>query len=470
MRTQLRSIWAAVALGVPALGGCDKLDVTDLNNPGLDQLEQNPTPSAVNTAASGLLIGLRNGVSAENGWVTIVGAMGREGYNLNTVSDPRYISEVVVGPLSPGSPAFGANFWPQRYANIRNATVLLNAVDNVVGLSDAEKEGIRGFTKTIQALEFLSVIVSRDENGAVIDVNRPPTGEPGPIAPPEEVYAKIVELLEEGRTHLQAAGGAFSFRLSTGFGSFDTPLQFLKVNRAIRARVAVYLDDWNTALDALLQSFLDTNAPLSTGVYHVFGTGSGDLTNLIIQSHPFIRAEPSLLTSAQLQPNNQPDLRATTKIATGDPATGGTTPITVTSDKIFTLYPDPTSPVAIIRNEELVLLRAEANVGLGTGASIAAALDDINLIRTNAGGLAPYSGAQTAAAVLDELLYNKRYSLLWEGGHSWIDFRHYNKLTALPRQAGENGKFFTKMPFPNNECLARTDAASLPGCSPVVGQ
>jgi len=74
----------------------------------------------------------------------------------------------------------------------------------------------------------------------------------------------------------------------------------------------------------------------------------------------------------------------------------------------------------------------------------------------------------TPSALLDELLYNKRYSLLWEGGHSWIDYRHYGRLATLPRMV-TGGVFFTKMPFPTNECLARSDAASLTGCSPEVG-
>jgi hypothetical protein len=122
--------------------------------------------------------------------------------------------------------------------------------------------------------------------------------------------------------------------------------------------------------------------------------------------------------------------------------------------------------VAIIRNEELILLRAEANLG---SSNLAQAVIDINFIRANSGGLPVYTGAVTAPALLDELLYNKRYSLLWEGGHSWIDHRHYGKLASLPRMV-TGGKFFTKMPFPNNECLARADAATQPGCAAEVGQ
>ena len=456
---------AAAALGVITLAGCNSLDVGDLNNPGLEGLQESPTPAALNVAATGLLVGLRVGVAEPNGWITILGALGREGFNLNTISDPRYVQELIQGPLDPGSGAFGANFWAARYANIRNAVIVLNATDKVVGLTDAQKEGLRGFAKTIEALELLRVIVTRDANGAVIDVNADPTGAPGPIAVKADVYTRIATLLDEASTHLGAAGATFSFALGAGFAGFDTPATFLKVNRAIRARAAVYNDDFAVALTALTGSFLDTAAPFTLGVYHVYSTGSGDLTNNILEGTPVVRANPTLIASAQLRVGGAPDKRVTDKIESGASGTGSAGGVSITSDQHFKIYPTNATPVAIIRNEELILLRAEANLGLG---NLAQALLDINFIRTTSGGLAAYSGSVTASALLDELLYNKRYSLLWEGGNSWIDYRHYNKLTALPRMV-TGGKFFTKMPFPTNECLARSDAASLTGCSPEPG-
>jgi len=457
---------AASALGVMALAGCHSLEVTDLNNPGLESLESNPTPVGLNTAATGLLIGLRVGIAEPNGWITILGALGREGFNLNTTSDPRYVSELILGPLSPGSGAFGANFWAARYANIRNSFIVLNAADKVVGMTDAQKEGLRGFAKTIQALELLRVIVTRDANGAVVDTDRDPSGDPGPIVPKADVYTRIAALLDQAKTHLQGAGSAFSFPLGTGFTGFDTPTTFLQVNRAIRARAAVYTNNFADALTALGQSFLNAGASLQLGVYHVYGTASGDLANNILEGTTVIRANPLLISSAQLRVGGAPDKRVTDKIESGDAGTGSSGTTSITSNQHFKIYPSNTSPVAIIRNEELILLRAEANLGLG---NLAQALTDINFIRINSGGLPAYSGPVTAAALLDELLYNKRYSLLWEGGNSWIDFRHYGKLTNLPRMV-TGGKFFLKMPFPNNECLARSDASSQPGCSPEVGQ
>jgi hypothetical protein len=459
--------WARYAvIGGLMLGACDDLDVGDLNAPGLDELQENPTRVGVTTATTGLLIGLRAGIAEPNGWIALLGAMGREGFNLNTTSDPRYIAEMIVGPLDPGSGAFGGNFWGARYANIRNTELVLAAVDNVpeAEMEEAEREGIRGFAKTIEALELLRVILTRDANGAVIDVNRPVTGEPGPIVSREEVYTRISELLDESEAHLQAGGPTFAFRLGAGFSGFDTPATFLQVNRALRARVAVYLDDWAGALAALAESFISTTAPLGLGVYHVYGTGSGDLQNNILTGAPQIRANPLLIAEAQTRANGQPDLRVTTKIETGTAFTGIAGGSSITSDQHFIIYPENTSPVPIIRNEELILLRAEANLGLG---NITEALADINFIRTSSGGLPAYSGPTTAGAVLDELLYNKRYSLLWEGGHSWIDHRHYDKLTDLPRMVAA-GKFFTKMPFPINECLVREPEPTT-GCGPESG-
>src|SRR5207245_629948 len=101
-------------------------------------------------------------------------------------------------------------------------------------------------------------------------------------------------------------------------------------------------------------------------------------------------------------------------------------------------------------NEELVLLRAEANLGLGNRAT---ALADINFIRTNSGGLAPIADSGNPG-LLNELLYNKRYSLWFEWGHVWLDMRHYGKIAQIPRYL-PNFLLFDVLPFPLRECEGR---------------
>ena len=91
---------------------------------------------------------------------------------------------------------------------------------------------------------------------------------------------------------------------------------------------------------------------------------------------------------------------------------------------------------------------------------------DLNTIRVKAGGLPAYAGAGTQAALRTELLYNKRYSLLFEGGHRWIDLRHYGLLSSLPRDLPAHVRY-SRFPFPINECDAR--ATPPPGCGTQLG-
>jgi len=82
---------------------------------------------------------------------------------------------------------------------------------------------------------------------------------------------------------------------------------------------------------------------------------------------------------------------------------------------------------------------------------------DIDLVRTTSGLLAPYAGTVDQPSLLTELLYNKRYSLLYEGGHSWIDHRHYGRLADLAtdeRPGPSPDQVFTTLPIPTSEVQA----------------
>jgi hypothetical protein len=432
-----------------ALGACD-LDVPDLNNPGLDELENNPTPSAVEAACTGLVIGNRRNVAQENGYIMQLGVLGREAYNFDA-ADPRYISELLAGTLNSGSP-FGGNFWPLAYINIRNANIVLHAVDKVTAFSAEEKSAIRGFAKTMQALDLLEVINTRDTNGAVIDTDHPITDPLAPVADKAATFAKIVALLDEAKPLLAAGGKAFPFKLSAGYTGFDTPATFLTFNRAIRARVAIYTKDYDAALAALKESFLDVTKPMDLGVYHVFGTSSGDTANNLV--NPNIYVHPSVEADAQKKADNKPDDRFTRKVTTAKKpgAQQG-----LASTLAFAMYTSPTSPVPIIRNEELILIRAEAEWGKG---DLTAATADLNIVRTISGGLAPLP-LLTMQNFVDALLYERRYSLLFEG-HRWIDLRRFDRLMDLPLDKPEfvrNARY----PLPLNECNAR--GTTEPACA-----
>ncbi|MCP3144782.1 RagB/SusD family nutrient uptake outer membrane protein [Pyxidicoccus xibeiensis] len=450
---------AFLALGAAlTLGGCGSLDIPDLDNPSLDDFRDNPSPSAVYSAATGLLMGQRVGLAAQNGYIAELGVIGREAFIFDG-AEPRLVEELLGPTLDPGGPAFGGNFWAAPYANIRNANTLLEALEKVPGVSDERKEGIRGFTKTMQALDFLVVINTRDTNGAPIDVGRPLGSALPPIEDKQRVLAHIATLLDEAAGHLAAAGGQFPFALSSGFrgddpnsttDDFNEPATFLTFNRAVRARVAVYQKDYGTALTALSQSFLNPSRPLSRGVYHVFSTDSGDLDNNLNSRNIF--AHPSIVTDADKKADGSVDARVARKTRVLPPANSGTAADgRLASNLRVTLYPDGNANVPIIRNEELILLRAEANIGLG---NFGPAADDINFIRTTSGEL-PARTDLAEANILDELLKQKRYSLFMEGGHRWIDLRRYDKLDTLPRELDPSFAPHARFPIPAQEMDAR---------------
>lgn len=454
MRVTSLIVTVAVLLFASA---CNDLVVPDYNNPGLDDLINNPTPTKIAQASQGLLVGTRVGIGEQNGYISLLGIIGRESYNFDP-ADPRFITEMLVGPLDGGSPAFGGNLFAAPYRNIRNANILLGAVDKVVGLSASQKSAVQGFAKTIQALDYLNVINTRDDLGAPIDVNIGPTADPAPIVTKAAVFTQIATLLDDGLVALNAGGTAFPFALSPGFSDFATPAEFAKFNRALKARVEAYRGNYASVLTALSGSFLDTNAALTLGAYQSYSTGSGDTPNALFDpSGRAILAHPSILTDAETQPGGALDARALAKVA-HLPA-----PHTVqgiTTDLVFTIYNSNTAPITIIRNEELILLRAEARYFTN---DVAGALTDINFIRTNSGGLAPRGAFLNQSDFVTELLKQRRYSLLFEGGHRWIDARRFGLLTTLPK-ALPTHTIPSRFPFPEAECLARVPAPSQ-GCS-----
>jgi hypothetical protein len=450
--TRFAELATAAVLGSVALAACD-LDVPDLNNPPFDSLTETPSAVTVNAACTGLVIGNRRNVAAANGYVAQLGILGREAYNLDP-SDPRFVSELLVGTLN-RSGQFGGNFWAQPYINIRLANAILDALPKVPAedtLTDENRAGIRGFASTMIAFDLLEVIVTHDTNGAVINTNHPLGSDLGDIVDKEAVYAEIISRLDGALPELDAAGKAFSFGLSTGYAGFDTPAGFRKINRAIRARVATYLGEYSTVLTILkTDAFLDDSATadFKTGAYHVHSTKTGDLANGLIA--PRIRAHPSVTADAQKN-GTVVDLRYSSKTLPGRVRSLPDPPLS--SGITFAgLYPGPDSPVPLIRNEELILLKAEALFYTGDAAG---AVAELNIVRTKAGGLPPLADSPLPdeATFLDELLYERRYSLLFEGGHRWIDLRRFGRTDELVLDQPDF-KRNIRYPIPLPECNAR---------------
>ncbi|MEJ2334586.1 MAG: hypothetical protein P8Y26_03015, partial [Gemmatimonadales bacterium] len=141
----------------------------------------------------------------------------------------------------------------------------------------------------------------------------------------DQVWARVIQLLDEAASDLQQASGDSPIPLSTGFdgiagvvqvGFFRTAAGFLQFNRALRARAAMYNQDWNGMLQALSASFIsDLPAALNLGVYHVFTSQSGDVLNGLAQfgTDPNLRGHPSYKADVELKADGTPDDRFTRK-------------------------------------------------------------------------------------------------------------------------------------------------------------
>lgn len=441
-------VLVGVALAVVgAVSACD-FNIANPNNPA--SIGPNATVAQVDAAAQGMVAAFRIDLTS---WILKSGIIGRENYRLDT-ADPRFTSELLTGPLDPSNAAFGGGQWQREYRAIAAGYTILNVIGSAQ-MSDPERNAVRGFIQTIQAFSFLIVLDAHTEDSIPIDVNRPVGGPLAPFVHNDSAYKAVIAILDSARTALQAGGTAFPINLGPGFAGFDTPATFLKFNRALTARVYAYRASlgalpggtyattwsscaacWDSALTALGQSFISAAAPLDQGTYITYSTGNQDLPNDLSQDvpsaiqlvHPSIKASAELQTGGTLR-----DQRFLNKVANR-----GTPPDTfslacLASALSWTRYPTPNSPVPIIRNEELFLLRAEANWFGATGTK-AQAISDLNFIRQASGGLNPttVTTGTTDAAFVDDLLKQRLYSLMYEGGHRWIDMRRYARLGQVP--------------------------------------
>lgn len=439
----MTSFLRTVALGavvVLGLAGCDAFEIEDRpnpNGPALDDIVDNPTEANIANLAVGVEASSRLGLGT---YLVDVGVLGREYWRVSP-SDPRFTGDLLgEDELTLGNNEFYIiTPWASRYTTIRNANTMLVALDGNTTLSNDEKAAARGFAKTWIAYSYLLNLNLTYENG--LRFIEPGDDTAGPIVGYDESLNRIAALFDEGYADL-LAGSDFFFDTTIASGIPEGADGYALVNRALAARVDAYREDWAGVLAALDDSFIDMVAPLTDGAYHAFSTGPGDFANpfffALDGSGDGVLAHPSFVDAIA-----DDDTRID-KVAE---RTDARTFAGLTSGFDVDVYKTPTSSIPIVRNAELILLRAEARAQTGApGAAVA----DLDVIRA-AAGLAPYTGATTEAALIDEVLRQRRYELFAEG-HRWIDLRRYGRLATLPiDRAGDD--VFSQFPLPEQEVL-----------------
>jgi hypothetical protein len=473
--TMRRTLASLAMVTTVALAGCD-LNLTNPNNPTPGGALSNPR-----AATSRMIVGVQ-ATYRDNEAVRIraFGSFGRETYFM-FLTDGRFIT----GPLRDWKQnnAFEAGTqWAGRYGNYRNAFEAMKIIDATSALADEEKSGARGVLKTYIALDMLHVIEARGAIGAVVDMTDDANAV-NPVVSQDSAYAWISAKLDEANADLTAAGTtAFYFPMHSGFSAFgvaaNTPAGFAQFNRAIKARVEVDRGSlgcgatcYNAALTALGSTWVAdlTVANRDAGVYTVYSTAAGDALNTASFTgsrdywvHPSIDLIPAIggddryhrkVDLATEFGGIGNDLCVTTDTTRSESG--------VTAKNRPCVYATNTTPIPIVRNEELVLLRAEARWFTG---NVAGANTDLAAVRLNSGAsnggtsVVAFPAPAVDSEFVSEVLLQRTLSL-YEEGLRWVDYRRFGRLSllgTLPQDVAAGFTVATASVLPNQECDARS--------------
>lgn len=467
--------YTTIALAAAALvaAGCKDNPVANpIDAPTVEALSGPLTKPSLQFIATGVLAQDR---AAANVFAYAIeaGIFGRDVYRIDA-SEPRFVQETLGGNPDPGSFA-GGGAWAAYYTAIRAENSVLSSLENLAPnqFTTDEISATRGFIRTMKALEYWRVIEYHDSVGAALQSDDPTVVTD--IKCKSTVLAYIAALLDTANTDLTAAGGTtvLPFTLPSGFRNFgrnySVASNLVKFNRGLKGKVDFYrgLDRKNptpalfpTAIAELTEA-LGGAAPgavpaadFTKGPYYTFVPGGSENTpNTISDSK--IGLNPLVGDSVQAGDTRASKIVPRTALA----GFGLSTSITYVGAVASTA--NQSRPLGILRDEELVLLRAQAYIEAG---QLANAILDINSVRTSY-GLAPVAPA-TKSAAIDAVLYEKRYSLLFEGPQRFDDLREYGRLNATYlRKETSTDPYNAALPLPRAELNAR-GLTTNPACTP----
>lgn len=344
-------------------------------------------------------------------WTTSI--VGREYWDLRN-TDPRYTGEL-LGKGGGGLDDNGfltTRSYAARYRGVRSAWVQIHAAQNSSAtLSAAQRNGFVGHARTLLAYSLLLECNRQYQNGIRTDVEDP--DRLGPFKSYADALRDIQIILDQANTELTGA----EFLFTSTLGNAARMKQF---NRALAARVEMYKGSRASMIPLLQETWMNPDGDMDEGVYYLFGAGGNNRFNPLytVPNQTQYVAHPQFVADAEI--NDQRFDKKTTPLAAPF-ATDG-----LSGDVQVTMLASNTAPFPIIRNEELVLMWAEAHIGTNNLATVAA----INKVRA-AAGLLPYLGLVTDDALVNQLLHERRYSLFGEG-HRWMDMRRFNRLNQIP--------------------------------------
>jgi hypothetical protein len=461
MKRYTTIILAAAAL---VAAGCKDNPVANpIDAPTVDALSGPLTRITLQQLITGSLASDRAAVNAF-AFAIEPGIWARDVYRIDA-SEPRFVQETLGGNPDPGSFAGGGQ-WGGFYVAIRAANTIVLALANAPAseFTTPEINATRGFVRTMKALDYWRVIEMHDTVGATIQTDD--GAAVTEIKCKATVLTYIAALLDSANADLTAAGGATEvpFTLPSGFTAFGRDYSLvsniIRFNRGIKGKVDFYrgLDRKNptpalfpTAITVLTQALgcaaagAVPAADFQKGAWYVFVPGGSENAPNTI-SDVKIGLNPLVGDSVQAG-----DTRGAKIVAAPATIAGFGLSSSITYIGALASSANQARPLPILRDEELVLLRAQAYIEAG---QLANAILDINSVRTNY-GLLPVAPVDKTSAI-NAVLYEKRYSLLFEGAHRLDDLREYGRLNSANFRAETlTDPYNSALPIPRAELNAR---------------
>lgn len=386
-------------------------------------------------------------------------AFAREAGNF-TNTEPRFITyDLGVNPIPVGG---WISIWGQEYLDIRQAQQILAAIPQVTpAYTTQQAQALGGVIRTMEALNYLYVMWAHDTLGVAI-LQSPSTTSVAPAVCLKDGLSYVVALLDSANAELDSAGSTqLPFKVPPGFaavGSIAGPGSvqgsFAAFNRALAAKAGLELayakartsggsptvstpgtPDHNALIradSAATASALYNVAALgpnpvgqwaydNQSVLYDFSAASGDQTNPMNT----IVGTQAVLNEVPNDQDTVNDLRWKAKFQLNPNAVQQQSYNSVASKYIYGMYDTPGAPIPIIRDETLVLVEAQIQIGLG---NLAQAMTLINAVRTQVGGPAVKPDTGTSyVGVRNALLREQQISTTLEGGADRvIALRMYN--------------------------------------------
>jgi hypothetical protein len=439
------------------LAACNDTNVGDLTAP----TSVANTPTGIQNVVTGLFFAARLDVG---NYVFATSAFGRDAANF-TNGEPRWITEgLALTPIAFNDFFWSQWEWDQEYANIKLANSILASVPKVVpAYPAAAASAISGIVRTMKALQFMMIAETHDTLG--VSLYSPGASSPQAIYCNRDVWRYIVALLDSANDDLNAAGAnTLPVTVPSGFGSVGLTAApstaqgaFAAFNRALAGKAGLELAyaiarqngagptpnspgspdvaALTRADSAIKASALFNPSAITTpaaggfstndayGVYHVYSGQSGDLTNAVNGNGGTFDVLWDLVVDVDTI-NDARWKAKFTPIAKSNLPVQQATFAPVASPYTYAYYPSVSTPIPIVRDEELTLVDAQIQLGLQ---AYGAATTLINTVHMKAGGYAtPLTILADYLDVRNALLKEQRISTAIEAsGDRAISIRMY---------------------------------------------